>query len=139
MRWVLLRVAGAAAAITAVAAFTPLYGLTTFGADVVLPAAFWSATAFICYYSLLAPWWANPVGRMIVFLDFAVMCALLGDILQIEFGVHVTTEAQVRLTAGALLVVPAVVLSRAWLLGRIHGWRPRLPWRHPPHPEDPGG
>lgn len=139
MRWVLLRVAGAVAVIVAAAVFTPLYWLATFGTDIVIPAAFWSATAFICYYTLLAPWWANPVGRMIVFLDFAVMCALFGGILQIEFGVRLSAGSEVRLTAGALLVVSVVVLSRAWLLGSIHGWRPRLPWRHPPHPEDSGG
>lgn len=137
--WMLIRVAGATAVIVAVAALTPLGGLASFGTDVVIPAAFWSAAAFICYYSLLAPWWRNPVGHMIVFLDFAVMCALFGAVLQIEFGIHVTAAIQVRLAAGALLIIPVVVLSRAWLLGRLNGWKPRLPWRHPPRREDPGG
>jgi hypothetical protein len=129
--WMAVRVAGATAVIAAVSAFTPPGWLASFGASIVIPAAFWSAAGFIAYYTLLAPWFRNPVGRMIVFLDFAVMCALFGDILQSEFGVRLTAVVQVRLYAGALLIIPAVVLSRAWLLGRLHGWKPRLPWRHP--------
>lgn len=129
--WMAVRVSVTAAAIAVVSFFAPVGWLLTVGTDVIIPAAFWSAAAFIVYYSLLAPWWRNPVGHMIVFLDFAIVCALLGDILHLEFGVHLSAAVLMRCAIGGLLIVPVVVLSRMILLGRLNGWKPKLPWRHP--------
>lgn len=108
----------------------PLTTLVRIGEDYVLPVPFWSAIAFIAYYTLVAPWWHNPMGRMLVALDAGVALALLGDVLEVEFGVTVDTTWLLRLTVAALVIVAVTVLTRIWLLGRLHGWMPRLPWRH---------
>jgi hypothetical protein len=97
--------------------------------------SFWGAVAFIIFYTLLAPWWRNPIGQMLVSLDAGVALALAGEVLQQEFGATIPAEAVLRLTAFALWVVAVTILSRLVLLGHLHSWRMRWPWHHPRHEE----
>lgn len=124
-RWI-----AAAAVIALLVILAPVTPLTRYGGDILIRAAFYSALAFVAYYSLLARWWGNPMGRMIVALDLGVALALLPDIVRMDFGVVLSAVVLLRVTAAALTLIPVTILSRMWLLGRLNGWWPRLPWRH---------
>lgn len=97
---------------------------------VVVPAGFWAAAAFILYYSLLVPWWRNPFGRMIVQMDAAFMLVTAGPTLAAEFGLTFTADGEVRLLFAGLVIAAGTIISRMVYLGALHGWAPRLPWRH---------
>lgn len=114
----------------------PLSWIGKFGEDYLIPTAFYSGIGFIIYYTLLTPWWHNPMGRMLVSLDAGVVLALLGNILKIEFGLEVPSGLFVRITFAAISVVTVTVLSRTWLLGKLHGWKPRF--HHIRNVNDPG-
>jgi hypothetical protein len=122
------------------AAFLPLGTLVQIGDDVLIRAAFYSALGFVVLYSTMAPWWRSPMGRMIVALDFAIVLTLLPDILMQDFGADLPAQVTLRLTAAGIGTVVVTIISRAWLLGRIHSWQARLPWKHPHgrHAPDPG-
>jgi hypothetical protein len=126
--------AGALAA-AALIVFLPLVPLAQIGGDVLIRVSFYGALAFIAAYSLMAAWWRSPMGRMIVALDFSVALALLSSVLRLDFGVTIPAWVLVRITVLALTLIPVTILSRLWLLGRLHGWRVRLPWRHPAEPD----
>lgn len=113
------------------AAFLPLSTLAQIGDDVLIRAAFYSALGFIVLYSLLAPWYRSPMGRMIVALDFAIVLTLLPGILMQDFGADLPVQVTLRLTAAGIGIVVITIISRAWLLGRLHSWQVRLPWKHP--------
>jgi hypothetical protein len=123
--------AAGAVAVAAAVAFLPLSSLTSIGDEVLIRASFYGALAFVVAYSLMAPWWRSPMGRMIVALDASVALALLPGVLQLDFGVRLPAWLLTRITAAALTLIPVTILSRMWLLGRLHSWRLRLPWRHP--------
>jgi hypothetical protein len=126
-------------AAAALAVFLPLGTLVDIADDVLLRGAFYAAVGFIVLYSLLAPWYRSPMGRMIVALDFAIVLTLLPEILLRDFGAALSLQAVTRLTAAGIGIVVVTIVSRAWLLGRLHGWRARLPWRHPRSlPDDRG-
>ena len=108
----------------------PVPVLTELAEDWCAPAAFWGSFFFLVYYTSLAAWWGNPMGKMLVGLDFAVFLALGPGELQREFGFTLSPGAQVRIAAGALVLIPVVVLSRTWLLGAVNGWVPHWPWTH---------
>jgi hypothetical protein len=108
---------------------TPAW-LTALGDDVVIPAGFWAGVAFVAYYTLLAPWWRNPFGRLIVQLDVAFMLVTLEPALQVQFGVTFSSGVEVRILVTALLIAAITIISRIFYLGALHGWLPRLPWQH---------
>jgi hypothetical protein len=116
-------------AVLALVSFLPVIPLTEFGDNVLVPVAFWSAVFFCVYYSLLAPWWHNPMGRMLVGLDLGLAAALFGSVLKQEFGVQVGTVISLRVVAAAILLVDIIILSRTLLLGHLHNWVPSFPWR----------
>lgn len=128
---------GAVVALLAVVGIASPAWLDSVGAQVVIPAGFWAGVAFTCYYSLLAPWWRNPFGRMIVQLDLAFVLVTAGPTVQGEFGVTFSSGTEVRLLFAGLVIAAATIISRTGYLGALHGWVPRLPWRHPSPPEDP--
>jgi len=113
-------------------AVTPLSWLVWLSNNILIRAAFWSAVIFIVYYTSLAPWWRNPVGRMLISLDFAVVAVLFGPILRLDFGVTIPPWLLTRCSAGGLALVPLTIISRTILLGRVHRWLPRQPWKHEP-------
>ncbi len=112
-------------------AFTlPPVTIETIQDQVLVPAGFYSSVIFVCYYTTLSAWWRNPMGRMLAFLDLAIAVALLREVLAVEFGVSLLSSYLTRLGVVSLAVVPAVIISRTWLLGRLNGWRPHPPWEH---------
>ena len=52
------------------------------GINYLIPVGFWSALLFIARYSMVAPWWKNSMGRMLVALDLAVALALPPSVLR---------------------------------------------------------
>jgi hypothetical protein len=117
-------------AVCVVTAFLlPLPLLYNIGENYLIPAAFWSAVGFILIYSLLSPWWRNPIGRMIVRLDASVALALASGIMVHEFGVPVGGVLQTRILVLSLALVTETILSRVVLIGRLHGWRIGRPRR----------
>jgi len=115
----------------AVLAFVlPLRDADWIGTQIVLRAAFWGSVLFVILYTCLTPWWHNVAGRMYVSLDLGVALALLGPILKLDFGVTLPEWLLIRFTVVALGVVAGTVLSRTVLLGHLHEWKVRLPWKH---------
>lgn len=104
--------------------------LTTFGDQVLIPAAFWLGVVFIVFYTGLSRWWHNPMGRMLVGFDFAFMLIVVAPTLQVEFGIKFDSAVELRFVFLALLIAPIVILSRIILLGRLHRWKFEWPWRH---------
>lgn len=104
--------------------------LTTTGDVYLVPGAFWLAVAFCVYYTLLARWWGNPMGRMLVGLDISLAMITFEGAVYEEFGWKPTQDAELRLVAGAVLLAVVVIASRLVLLGALHNWVPRLPWKH---------
>lgn len=100
------------------------------GQDFLIPLVFWAAVAFMLFYTLLSRWWHNPMGRMLVALDFSIALLTLPEVLISEFGFRVDSEATVRILAASLTIIAVTILSRFWLLGRLHHWKIQLPWRH---------
>lgn len=95
------------------------------GINYLIPVGFWSALLFVARYSMVAPWWKNSMGRMLVALDLAVALALLPSVLSTEFGRPVDSGFALRLVMLDLLIIPATILSRVWLLERLHDTRAR--------------
>jgi hypothetical protein len=118
------------ASAVALVIFLPIPVLVEFAEDWCAPAAFWGSLFFMLYYTSLAAWWGNPMGKMLIGLDFAVFLALGPGELQREFSVTLSPAVQLRIAAGALVLIPVVVLSRTWLLGAVNGWVPHWPWTH---------
>jgi hypothetical protein len=118
------------AAVVLITVFGHLPWLVRLGDAVVIPAGFWAGAAFILYYTLLAPWWHNPLGRMVVQLDLAVMLVTGGPTFSEEFGVSFSSATEVRLLFSGLILAPVTIISRLLLLGALHDWVPRLPWHH---------
>lgn len=111
--------------------FSTVPWMKTVGENVLIPLGFWTGIAFIVYYTVLAPWWHTPMGRMIVSFDFAFVLITAGDTLRHEFGISFSDSTAIRILFAGLLIAPAVIISRTLLLGALHGWKPSLPWRHP--------
>lgn len=112
--------------------------MTVAEADYFVPAAFWASLLFPAVYTVLAPWWRNPVGRMLVWLDLLVAGSTFPAMLNSQFGVPLSSGLT-KIGAASIGCIPLIILSRTWLLGRINGWQPRLPWRHPHSGEQPDG
>lgn len=102
----------------------------------LIPAVFWSSVFFILYYSTLAAWWLNPMGRMLVGLDLSIAALTFPSTLQFQFGIDLAVRTQVQIVVGSLLLAFVVVVSRTVLLGYLHSWVPRkLPRRRVRRPE----
>jgi hypothetical protein len=97
---------------------------------VLVNASFWGALAFTGFYTLLAPWWRNPMGKLIVAIDCGVVLALMGGVLRQDFHAVIPELTLLRVTAFALALVAGTILSRIWLLGTLHSWKLTIPWRH---------
>jgi hypothetical protein len=129
LRVIVLWVA-AAMAIVLASVMPSVLGLTTFGQTVLLPAGFWTGVGFIIFYTMLAPWWRTPMGKMIVSFDFAFVLITSGTTFREEFGVSFSNGAAVRILFAALIIAPLVIVSRVILLGELHDWKIVLPWKH---------
>lgn len=97
-----------------------------------IPAAWGSAVLFVAVYSLLAPWWHNPLGRTIVALDGGIILTLLPHMLRLVLGVNEAGTFYAWFEFLAFMLVPASILWRTWILLRIHRSEPLLPRRNKP-------
>lgn len=86
----------------------------------VVQLAFWSALAFIAWYSICAPWWRYPVGRAIVALDSAIALALGPAVLGLIFGASlVASPAFTWLTVAAFACIPVITIYRAVIIWHV--------------------
>jgi hypothetical protein len=88
--------------------------------EVVVQAAFWSALAFIAWYSALAPWWRYSVGRAIVAMDSAIALATFPTTLGLIFGASVIASPFFTwLTVFAFGCIPVITTYRGVIVWRI--------------------
>lgn len=89
--------------------------------NVEIQAIFWTSLIFIGVYSYLAPWWKTSMGRSLVIMDAALAIGIFPAILSRYFDLHlVSTEWVAWLDVTCFLVIPLVVLSRIWLVGKVN-------------------
>jgi glucan phosphoethanolaminetransferase (alkaline phosphatase superfamily) len=78
-------------------------------------------TAFIACYSRWAKWWANPIGRTIVYKDISLILVLLPSILSIFFSFNrLTSHIAAWFDVGAFALVPVIMCWRIVVFRKIH-------------------
>lgn len=74
---------------------------------------FWSGIAFPILIGVFWPWWKSSWGWNIVSLEIALSLALVGSILQIDWGLRTTN----------LLLFGWLTVVSLWLVPIVVGWR----------------
>lgn len=76
---------------------------------------------FVVVYTLLAPWWRNPVGRTLVLMDILVGVAVLPTVLSLfwQFS-RLTSLVAAWCDVGTFAAIAMVVLLRIPLWIRLH-------------------
>lgn len=90
--------------------------------------AFFSTLTFLVGYSMLAPWWRNPVGQAVALLDIALLLALLPSILHLVFGLNIVAYRWFAWYYGAsLFLVAGITLWRLVVIATVqrHALAPR--------------
>lgn len=82
-------------------------------ADWGMNIAFWSSVTFPPVASIFWPWWKSSWGINIVMLELAIALALLGSIINIDFGVPIVGNMALTWT----------IIIALWLVGIIVIWR----------------
>lgn len=96
-------------------------------APVVVQAAFWSALAFIAWYTIWAKWWRYSVGRAIVAMDSAIALATFPTTLGLIFGASVIASSfYTWLTVAAFAAIPVITIYRGVIVWRIQRRAARL-------------
>lgn len=90
---------------------TPAYLITL--AKWGMNLAFWSAAGFVVLIGCVWPWWRSFWGMNIVTLEVAIMLALLGSIISVDFNSNVSDN----------LWFAWLTVSALWLVGVIIVWR----------------
>jgi hypothetical protein len=75
--------------------------------------AFWASIVFITFIGWLWPWWRSFWGINIVTLEIAIALALLGSILETDFG----------LGKSQLMLLEWISITALWMVGGIILWR----------------
>jgi len=77
--------------------------------------------AFVACYSKWARWWANAIGRTLVFKDIALVLVLVPSILSIfiDFS-RFTSRIAGWFDVAAFALVPVIMLWRTWVFWKIH-------------------
>lgn len=115
-------------------------GIQWFSFYVEIPAAWYAAALFVAVYTMMAPWWRNPLGRTMVALDGAIVLTLGPHMLRLWFGVSEMSAGYAYFELCAFLVVPLAISWRIWVLVRIHRGKRLFPWlREPAQLLDPEG
>lgn len=84
-------------------------------------AAVASIIAFVAYYTYLAPWWRDPIGRTIVAKDLALVLALIPGILSIFLHMSRSTSYVVAwIDVGMLAAITGVMAWRIAVWHQIH-------------------
>jgi hypothetical protein len=77
--------------------------------------------AFIACYSMWAKWWANAIGRTIVYKDIALMLVLIPSILSIFINFNrLTSHIAAWFDVASFALVPMVMVWRIFVFREIH-------------------
>ena len=77
--------------------------------------------AFVAYYSSVAPWWKNAIGRTIVSKDVALILVLIPSILSIFFSFNrLTSHIAAWFDVGSLGLIPVIMIWRIAVWHGIH-------------------
>ena len=77
--------------------------------------------AFIACYSRWAKWWANPIGRTIVYKDIALILVLIPSILSIFIDFNrLTSHIAAWFDVGSFALVPVIMVWRIAVFRKIH-------------------
>lgn len=88
--------------------------------------------AFTAYYTRIASWWKNPVGRTIVYEGLAIILILIPSILSIFFSFNrLTSHIAAWFGVGSFALVPIIMCWRIAVFGKIR--------RAGKFPQDGGG
>lgn len=84
-------------------------------------AALVATLAFIVQYTLLAPWWRNPIGRTIVWIDALLAAALAPAVFSLYFHFNrFTSLAAGWVDAGIIFLIAAGMTWRMVVWQRYH-------------------
>ena len=76
---------------------------------------------FVAYYTRVAKWWSNPIGRTIVVKDIALILVLIPSILSIFFSFNrLTSHIAAWFDIGSFALVPVIMVWRTIVWHRIH-------------------
>jgi hypothetical protein len=88
---------------------------------VVEVASLVTIVAFVAYYSRLANWWANPIGRTIVIKDLALILVLIPSILSIFINFNrLTSHIAAWFDIASFGAIPVIMVWRIVVWHRIH-------------------
>ena len=77
--------------------------------------------AFVAYYTKVARWWSNPIGRTIVFKDLALILVLLPSVLSIFLSFNrLTSHIAAWFDIGSFALVPVIMTLRIIVWRRMH-------------------
>ena len=88
---------------------------------VVEVASLVTIVAFVAYYTRVAAWWSNPIGRTIVIKDVALVLVLVPSILSIfvDFN-RLTSHIAAWFDVGSFALVPLIMCWRIVVFRKIH-------------------
>ena len=76
---------------------------------------------FTVIYSVLAPWWRNPIGRTLVMMDVLVGLAVLPTVLSLFWSFNrLTSLIAAWADVGIFAAIALVILARIPLWVRLH-------------------
>jgi hypothetical protein len=88
---------------------------------VVEVASLVTIVAFVAYYTRIAPWHKNPIGRTIVYKDLALILILMPSILSIFVNFNrLTSHIAAWFDVGSFALVPVIMVWRIVVWRRIH-------------------
>jgi hypothetical protein len=80
-----------------------------------------SISAFVGYYTMIAHWWKNPVGRTIVAKDLALILVFLPSVLSMFFRFNrLTSYIAAWIDVGSFALVPVIMTWRIIVWRRLH-------------------
>lgn len=93
--------------------------LTLFKADLIADLV--SVVLFTAVYSLLAPWWRNPIGRTLVIMDILVGVAVLPTVLSLFWSFNrLTSLISAWCDVGTFAAIAIVIIMRIPLWIKLH-------------------
>jgi hypothetical protein len=80
-----------------------------------------SIVAFVAYYTKVAPWWRDPIGRTIVIKDLALILVLIPSILSIflHFS-RLSSYVAAWFDVASFALVPVIMCWRIVVWRKIH-------------------
>lgn len=96
---------------------------------IAIQVTFWVSVLFPFVTALFWPWWKSWWGRNIIALEAAIAFTLIGEVLELEFGLvpkHTPGHLLLWTSAVSLWSVPVVLVWRGGLifLEQLHGKTP---------------